>query len=451
MFNPSLKKALPLIFALSVILRLFSAVYQGATVEALPGTYDQVSYHALATRVLSGHGFSFDTGWWPATQAGAPTAHWSYLYTLYLAFVYLVFGANPLAARCIQSLIVGVLHPLLCWRIGNRLFGKNAGLIASLLTAIYGYFIYYAGALMTEAFFMVAVLWVMDIATVLASRDLEANTKTQFTWIRLGIAIGAAVLLRQVFLLFTPILIAWLIYVLRREARERKRRGLFTGILTACLVMSLMILPWTIRNYIAFKGFVLLNTNAGFAFFWGNHPIHGTEFIPVFSENASYRTLIPEELRRLNEASLDKKLLQEGLRFVSQDPQRYFRLSLSRTKEYFRFWPSKESSRISNIVRLLSFGLFLPFMGLGIVVVSISLLKGEGGIETDFSKQPVSGHFLLLLFAAGYTLIHLLTWSLIRYRLPVDSILILYAAAGVLWLVQRFKASRTISFKESVI
>lgn len=47
------------ILALSVLLHLVAAVYIGNTVEVLPGTFDQVSYHALALSVLGGHGFSF--------------------------------------------------------------------------------------------------------------------------------------------------------------------------------------------------------------------------------------------------------------------------------------------------------------------------------------------------------------------------------------------------------
>jgi 4-amino-4-deoxy-L-arabinose transferase-like glycosyltransferase len=344
-----------------------------------------------------------------------------------------------------------VLHPWLCWRIGNRLFGEPAGLTAALLTAVYGYFIYYAGALMTEAFFILAVLWVMDLATLLASRELEAIAKTRLSWICLGIALGASVLLRQVFLLFTPILLAWFLYILRTGDQWKSRKGFASGILTAGFAMLLMILPWSVRNYFVFKQFVLLNNNAGFAFFWGNHPIHGTEFIPVFRENATYGALIPEEIRKLDEASMDHRLLQEGLRFVAQDPQRYLKLSLSRTKEYFRFWPSGDSNLAGNLVRFLSFGLYLPFMILGIVVVCVSCLKGQTLIATDLKKLPFNGHLLLLLFVVCYTLIHLLTWSLIRYRLPVDGILILYAAAGVLWLASSVSALKATLFKRSAL
>jgi len=91
------------ILLLSVVLRLAAAIYLGDQVEILPGTYDQISYDTLAQRLVAGHGFTFATEWWPATRAGEPTAHWSFLYTLYLTAVYWLFGPHPLVARLIQA------------------------------------------------------------------------------------------------------------------------------------------------------------------------------------------------------------------------------------------------------------------------------------------------------------------------------------------------------------
>jgi hypothetical protein len=95
------------IVVIAIVLRLASAIYQGNSVADLPGIYDQISYDGLARRVVDGYGFSFAEGHWPATRAGEPTAHWSYLYTLYLAVVYKIFGPNPIVARVIQALIAG--------------------------------------------------------------------------------------------------------------------------------------------------------------------------------------------------------------------------------------------------------------------------------------------------------------------------------------------------------
>jgi hypothetical protein len=81
-----------MIIGLGVMARLGAVLMMGDAVQVLPGIYDQVSYHTLATRLLGGHGFTFETEWWPVTQAGEPTAHWSYLYTFYLTIVYALVG-----------------------------------------------------------------------------------------------------------------------------------------------------------------------------------------------------------------------------------------------------------------------------------------------------------------------------------------------------------------------
>jgi hypothetical protein len=67
------------------------------------------------------------------------------------------------------------------------------------------------------------------------------------------------------------------------------------------------MLPWIVRNYIAFDQFVLLNTNSGYASYWGNHPVYGTKFIPILPEEmGTYLDLLPRDLLKqgLNEAAL---------------------------------------------------------------------------------------------------------------------------------------------------
>ena len=124
------------IIVLSVVLRILAALYLGDPVVDLPGTADQVSYHNLALRVMGGHGFTFGESWWPMTPAGEPTAHWSFLYTFYLVAVYSLFGGHSLAARLIQAVLVGVLHPYLTFLIGKRVFSAKVGLWAAGLTAL---------------------------------------------------------------------------------------------------------------------------------------------------------------------------------------------------------------------------------------------------------------------------------------------------------------------------
>jgi 4-amino-4-deoxy-L-arabinose transferase-like glycosyltransferase len=404
------------IVLVAVLLRATAALWLGDRVVDLPGTFDQISYDMLAQRVLTGHGFTVATAWWPLTPAGEPTAHWSFLYTLYLAAVYALFGYHPLVARLIQAILGGLLMPWLAYRLGRRHFSPNVGLVAAGITALYAYFIYYAGALMTETFYFTAILWTLDLAGELGQASNEApRSKLKIEWFLLGLALAVGVLLRQVFLLFVPILFVWLLW---RSVRYQTQsiKQCIAGILIAAAVLVLAIAPWTLRNYRAFGSFVLLNTNAGFAFFWANHPIHGHDFIALLPADGpnSYRELIPPELRQLNEAELDRALLKRAVGFVQTDPGRYALLSISRLADYFYFWPSSGSGFISNVSRVLSFGILWPFMLFGFVY----------SLRRSLSSETL----ILHLFAVVYTGIHLLSWALIRYRLPVDAVLVVFAA-----------------------
>lgn len=424
------RKALAVIVAIGIALRVGATLVMGNTVVSLPGIEDQISYNTLALRVLHGHGFTFAQDWWPGTPAGEPTAHWSYLYTLALTALHAVSGERPLAARLAQAVLAGALTPLLIFRLAQRVLpaaGSEtsppaAPLIAAGWSAVYGYLVYYAAALMTEAFYILGILWVLDSSLRLAA----AGRSRRAGWVELGAAILLTVLLRQVFLLFVVILLPVLILSLwRRDGRPGLGRAMRGGCLTALVVVA-GVLPITAYNYQRFGRVVLLNTNAGYAFYWANHPIYGDRFVGILpNDGPTYGELVPDDVRSLNEAERDSALLARGLAFVVEDPGRYLRLSLSRIPIYFMFWPAPESQTLSNIVRVGSFGLALPLMLLGVG------LWGRAALGGRLEPEARAGGGLLLLFASFYSLIHLLSWSLIRYRLPVDAVLLIFAGHGL--------------------
>ncbi len=438
--NP--KRVLVGIIIISVLLRVLTGiVFYGNEIQALPGTFDEVSYHNLALRVMDGHGFSFGERWWPGTAANEPTAHWSYLYTGYLVMVYAIFGPSPLLARILQAIIVGIIMPWLLYRLSFRIFApaaRGAGmftyrpetaraqriaLLAAAIGAVYIYFFYYTASLITEGFYITGILWTFETAVAITQSE-KVSTRQ---WALLGLALGLTILLRQLFLLFMPFLLLWLWWA--------KRPRLTSFVLPVAIVV-LLIAPWTIRNYRAFDRIVPLNTNSGFAFFWGNHPRYGTQFIPILPSGEYYR-MIPTELQAqgLNEAEMDSALLSEALQIIAADPGRYVLLSLSRIPSYFMFWPSGDSGLVSNLSRVGSFGLFLPFMVYGLFLT----LRHS---YSSWRERLASPFMLLYLFLLVYSGIHILTWTLIRYRIPVDVILVIFAGYGLLDLGERVLARR---------
>ena len=400
-------RLLIVILAAAILIRIPVALYMADHITVLPGIQDQVSYDALARSILDGRGYSFTEKWYPFTPANTPTAHWSFIYPLYLAVVYAITGYHPLAARLIQGALGGALICYLVYLIGRRVADEITGLVGAALAAVYGYFIYYNVALMTETYFIVCVLLALHLGLELKERP------TLRRWIGLGLTLGLAALLRQTILIFIPFLLLWLVWELRNSGVR------WWHFAVPIVMMSLLIAPWTIRNYVVYHQFLPLNSNAGYAFYASNNPTMGTDW-----SNDKVVVPVPDELAGQNEAEMNQALTRKGVEFILADPKRYVLLTLDKTLEYFKFWPSSDSSPISNLNRVLSFGLYLPFM--------------LSGLYLSFARWR--NFVVLYLFMVIHTGIHLLTWPAPRYRLPVDAVSMVFAGLALLELARQFKS-----------
>jgi 4-amino-4-deoxy-L-arabinose transferase-like glycosyltransferase len=423
------------VISLGILLRIGAALYLGNVITGTQQTriYDQVSYNALASSLLAGQGYSFDKDWYPFTPARTPTAHWSFLYPLYLAGIYKVTGYLPVVARLIQAVICGLLSLWLLFRLGSRLFGEKVGLASAAMGAVYAYFIYHDAALMTESFFVLGVLVMFDLSLQIVDGERkeagagEAQDQREGglkNWIWLGIVLGLLALLRQTIILWVPFLLLWIFAF-------SKGRSRWYGPVVTLAVMALFILPWTVRNYWVYGSFLPLNSNAGYALYSANHPDHGTNF------NQDYAAPLPPDLvgKGLNEAQWNNALTRRGLEFILQDPLRYLLLSLDRVPIFFNFWFSAESDLPSNLMRVLSYGLYLPFYVYGLIL--------------SFSRWKRC--LLFYLFALIYSLMHILTWASIRYRLPVDMALMPFAALALIDVISRLQAWMGRTSKQSYL
>jgi hypothetical protein len=432
-------RLLVVILGLAVLLRIAVAIYLGDIVDAPPLLTDQRSYDALGARLVTGHGFSFDRGWYPFTAPDTPTAHWSFLYSLFVAAIYGAAGIHPLAVRVAQGIAGGILLPWLTYRLTKRVFapadGSRVGwlpYLAALFAAIYAYFVLYAATLMTETFFIAALLWSLDEILALAQnpRPLQG--------VRLGLALGIAALLRQSILPWAVVAYVWLFWVVYRRGQWRQA---VVSLLCSTGVIAALIVPFTIRNYVVYGQFLLLNSNAGYAMYSAQNPMHGTDF----QEFAA--APVPPEVLGHSEPQMDRELMRRGIGFVLAEPGRYLLLSLSRARAYFEFWPTPDTTLLNNLGRVGSFGLFLPFMLYGLFVALRKRSAFWDG-HLPFASTPLA---LLLLFAVFYSLMHIFTWAMPRYRLPVDAVMLLFAALAVMDLVERARALRVKGRQDIII
>ena len=199
------------------------------------------------------------------------------------------------------------------------------------------------------------------------------------------------------------------------------------------LIILLFILPFTVRNYLAYGELMLLN------------PMPATRCtrrnIPARDGFQAFTAApLPQELlgQGLNEAQWDRALMARGIDFVLADPIRYFRLSASRLLDYFEFWPT-ETTLLHNAGRLLSFTLFLPAFVAGIWTAARQNRR-QSRDRVGLWRRPAGLVFLFMLF---YTVLHIFTWAMPRYRLPVDAVAMPFAALALQEVSQWVRQCRT--------
>jgi 4-amino-4-deoxy-L-arabinose transferase-like glycosyltransferase len=252
--NRGLLIALVVVLALGLGLRVYFAV------DRVDRPTPDAQGYALIAESLYEDGRYGDPSDFRGLEASEPSNYSPGPPLLVTAIHFLTGGVHPLLARLIIALI-GAATVLLTYLIGRRLGGPWVGVVAAAPVAIYPILIEYHGMFMTEplaaatlAGAVLAFLWAAERATWMA-------------WALPGALLGLTALSRPEYLL-----IGFLFAVLAvtRAWTLHQRPRLVPG-LVLLLALVLTILPWTIRNAIAFERFVPLSTGGGKALFIGTY------------------------------------------------------------------------------------------------------------------------------------------------------------------------------------
>jgi 4-amino-4-deoxy-L-arabinose transferase-like glycosyltransferase len=173
-------------------------------------------------------------------------------------------GVNEAAARIVLALLSSLAIPF-TFLIGRRLGGPNAGLIAIVPVAIYPALLEYTGMLMTE-----------PVGTALLAGTLLAYMRAceeprAWLWGVTGLGLGALAMLRPEYLLLAVALPALALLRLRHGpgvGLGRRQVGM-AALMLGCAV--LVVLPWTIRNFVAFERLVPISTGGGQVLYEGSY------------------------------------------------------------------------------------------------------------------------------------------------------------------------------------
>ncbi len=338
-------------------------------------------------------------------------------YPYFLAAVYKVVGHHPAAVLWLQA-AADAGSCVLAMLIGERAFGRRAGVWAGLLCALYRPFIFAAAVPGKETLAVFSTL----LFALLALKAAESGRGRDYFFC--GLAGGWAALLRSNVLLLPA---ALLLHLFLRGGSGRARKAVFPLLLGA----ALPVLPVTLHNLAASRDFVLINYNGGFTFFLGNNPsATGAGIYPAgFSSNPLFEESQPAALaelaagRKLKPSEISRYWLRRGLSFIVHDPWRWLKLTAAKL---YLFWNRYEIPDNYD----------LQFIGgnfrtlLAWPLVSFALLGCLGAAGLFLCRRGEAAGLGALLFLA-YLLSLLPFWMADRYRLPAAALLLPLAAGAL--------------------
>ena len=216
----------------------------------VPMLGDSNAYHLLAEQLARGDGYirPFDK---LLLHVQRPTAEYPPLFPILLS-VPTRLGADTVEQQRIFLAFVGAGTVALVGLLGRRVVSGAVGLGAAALAAIYPMLFLPEATLMSES------LYVLLVTLVLLSAYRAYDDPKPARFVVLGIAIGAATLVRaEGILLGLVVAVAVGIGLRRLTSRERRARvAIALGVGLALLV------PWTIRNAVRLHAFVPVSNNA---------------------------------------------------------------------------------------------------------------------------------------------------------------------------------------------
>ncbi len=219
------------LFTVALIGRLlFSFAVYPAMKGPLSLGEDPDLFGRLASNWVDGDGYTYYEGSPPTTYRGPGLP-------VVLAGMYLLTGDMQTGAVLVQC-VVTALVSVVVYLIGKQAFGRRIGTVAAVITAVHPMMFWYCPRIRYETLLTLYVA--LGVYAVLRLRVTRRWREALLA----GLWFGMAALVSQTALLL-PLLLFGLVIGWERQ----HRRALILRAAAGTLVTTLVIAPWTIRNY----------------------------------------------------------------------------------------------------------------------------------------------------------------------------------------------------------
>jgi len=391
------KKGLVILFILifALLVRISSAILLFGTERIPPND----SYDEIAVNLNQGKGF-IESNFYRSSR--------SPLYPFVLSIIYRCFNHWYLPVAIIQSFI-GTLVCLFVYFLATSIFDRKTAIFTVAVAAIYPPLIFYSITFATEPLYIFFLL----LFTFFFIKALK-TPKIGFMFLS-GIFLGGASLTRAQGLFFFVYVIVFLLLFFNFNIKNIVKHA-FIILLSAFLV----ILPWSVRNFFIHKHIVPITIQGGKIFYESNNPL-------IIDDPVNWgRNIAAEDLpgyeksKGLTEYQRDKLFLKLGLDFIKENPNKVPKLLFNK---FIRFWNIFPNIGLPwRIIYLLTFGLLLPFMIIGV-------------IKSIWSKNYYA--IALIFIIVWVNISALIFWGGARMRVPASPYILILGVCGVIQTCKR--------------
>lgn len=406
--TPGIRKTLFIVMAAVLLVNAAVVLWLGD--HFLLGSYDKrnnddVKYVHAAKMLLETNTLVYNSGDRP-TNYIMPT-----IPVLLSGFMALFERDTAVMGFRLMQCLMQTVSVYLLFVVARAVLGSRVAITAAIISAFYIPDLFASGAILTESTFKMIFLLLL-CSTIHAFRK-----KTLSAYALVGIMLGLSCYIKPQSALF-PIclLIIWLV-----QKYSWKDIVKFTAIVGMCSM--LLLTPWWVRNYKAFDEFIPFTKSTGNPMLLGaliKRAMPPKGFFEQYpGEYKDGKLFVGSDSAELRTA---KRIIAYGFKHHTWDYAYWFTVGKS-----IQLFEAPFYSR--------------PVPGLPRPVINVEhwiyVLAGFAGIAVTVFKRRVRQSLPILLPFLYFWIIHLPFITFARYGYPLMSILIIFAAVGVVAVMDR--------------
>lgn len=420
------------VFILALIVRI---LYNSTIARNYTPIYDAAIYNTLARNLIDRGCFCL--------YGTHPSFSRPPLWPFVMAIIYFFAGKVPFYAQLFYCFL-GAGTCVIIYLFTRDLFGRRAALFSGILAAVYPCLFIYDGWLYTESlyiFILTACVYLLYKLQFLPPARLSSSGSRWFShsWqmlrqqrvaIGCGFLIGLAALARPNGIFLIALVAIWGIVIIRAKILPWKY-VLQNFLIIVCLA-ALIILPWTYRNYLVTHKFVFISMGLGEVLkgAYNDGTLYGNgQWLPPphsINHDAQGYTLANDTEDTLTALSWIRKHLS-ALPYL---------LSL----HFLIMWiPYSYSHGLAFEEQTVSPQIFMMMVILIYVTAIFVMVTAALGLLFTWKqhRQHLPVVYLLLAFIIGQNVIF---YSDMRFRAPIEPMLVLLSGGCFWWIIQCRKA-----------